>query len=151
MVDRQLFLRGGIASLALASASADAASRSHRYFDDFCTLFYRQKRVRAAFEAHVVPDYIQHSAGMAQGREAAIGALEPMFSRPTFQITPLRTLWDRNLSTVILDVQVGDAVRAIVIDIYRHAGGRIVEHWDVKAELPAGQRDGYFTGFGNQT
>ena len=153
MMDRQLFLRGGIASLALAAASAatPAASRSQRYFDDFCDLFYRQKRVRAAFEAHVVPDYIQHSAGMAQGREAAIATLEPMFSRPAFQITPLRTLWDRNLSTVILDVQVGDAVRAIVVDIYRHAGDRIVEHWDVKAELAAEQRDGYFAGFGIQT
>jgi predicted SnoaL-like aldol condensation-catalyzing enzyme len=151
MLDRQLFLKGGFASLLVAATAASAAGaadrRAQRTFDGFCELFYRQKRVRAAFEAHVVPDYIQHSAGMAQGREAAISVLEPMFSRPSFQITPLRTLWDRDLSTVILDVRVGDAVRAIVVDIYRHAHGKIVEHWDVKAELAPTQRDGYFTGF----
>lgn len=116
-------------------------------FEAFCNLFYRQKRVRAAFEALVVPDYLQHSAGMAQGREAAILALEPMFARPTFQITPLRTMWDGDLSSVILRVRVGDAVEAIVVDLFRHGSGGIVEHWDVKAELDLQQRQHFFDGF----
>jgi predicted SnoaL-like aldol condensation-catalyzing enzyme len=120
---------------------------AHTRFEAFCDLFYRQKRVRAAFEAHVVPDYIQHSTGMAQGREAAILALEPMFARPAFQITPLRTLWDGDLSSVILHVRVGDAVEAVVVDIFRHGSGGIVEHWDVKAELDLQQRQHYFDGF----
>lgn len=116
-------------------------------FEAFCNLFYRQKRVRAAFEAHVVPHYIQHSAGMAQGREAAILALEPMFARPAFQITPLRTLWDGDLSSVILRVRVGPSVEAVVVDIFRHGDGGIVEHWDVKAELAPQQQPHYFDGF----
>ncbi|MCC7461887.1 MAG: nuclear transport factor 2 family protein [Gammaproteobacteria bacterium] len=147
-ISRQAFLRGALLALLASPAAAQPLTRSQKSFEAFCDLFYRQKRVRAAFEAHVVVDYIQHSAGMAQGREAAIAVLEPMFSRPEFRITPLRTLWDRDLSSVILDVQAGDAVRAIVVDIFRHAQGKIVEHWDVKAELAPGQRDTYFSGFG---
>jgi predicted SnoaL-like aldol condensation-catalyzing enzyme len=123
-----------------------AAPDLHRRFDAFCELFYRQKRVRAAFESHVADDYIQHSAGMAQGREAAILALEPMFARANFTVTPVRTLWDGHLATVILDVRMGEVVRAIVVDIYRHDRERIVEHWDVKAEIDTARRDSYFDG-----
>jgi predicted SnoaL-like aldol condensation-catalyzing enzyme len=147
MLDRKTFLMGGLLAAGLLPArQARAASRARRDFERFCDLFYRQKRVREAFETYVAPDYIQHSAGMAQGRDAAIATLEPMFSRAGFETVPVRTFWEGNLSGVILDVRVGDAVRAIVVDFFRHAGGRIVEHWDVKAELGAEQRGGYFDG-----
>ncbi len=115
-------------------------------FAAFCDLFYRRKRVREAFESLVAPDYIQHSAGMAHGREAAILALEPLFARAHFNATPVRTLWDGNLATVILDVRVGEAVRAIVVDLYRFDQGRIVEHWEVKGEIEPGRRERYFEG-----
>jgi predicted SnoaL-like aldol condensation-catalyzing enzyme len=83
---------------------------------------------------------------MAQGRAAAIEVLAPMFARKNFHIAPLRTLSDRDLAMVILDVQVGSAVRAIVIDIYRRAHGKLVEHWDLKYEIPEAQRAAYFDG-----
>lgn len=147
-IDRKSFLlqAAAAASAMTGPAAAAAAPDLHRRFESFCDLFYRQKRVRAAFEAHVAEDYIQHSAGMAQGREAAILALEPMFGRASFTVTPIRTLWDGNLATVILDVRVGEEVRAIVVDLYRHDQGRIVEHWDVKAEIDPARRGSYFEG-----
>lgn len=148
-VDRKKFLLQAAATATLMGApKADAAQppELHRRFAEFCDLFYRRKRVREAFEAHVAPDYIQHSVGMAQGREAAIQALEPMFGRATFSVTPVRTIWDGNLATVILDVRVGDDVRAIVIDLYRHERGRIIEHWDVKAQIEPARRERYFDG-----
>jgi predicted SnoaL-like aldol condensation-catalyzing enzyme len=145
-MERTDFLKLALAAPLLLAADPVGASTVDREFAEFCGLFYRQKRVRAAFEKHVAEDYIQHSAGMAQGRAAAIATLEPMFGRETFQITPLRTLTDRDLALVILDVKVGDAVRAMVIDIYRRAGGKLVEHWDLKYEIPEAQRAGYFGG-----
>lgn len=146
-MDRKSFLAhalvaGSLAPAAVPAQTPDAGGR----FEDFCNLFYRQKQVRRAFEAHVAVDYIQHSAGMAQGREAAIQALEPMFARANFRASPVRTLWDKDLSMVILDVRVGDDVRAIVIDLYRHAAGRIIEHWDVKSEIDPERRGEYFNG-----
>ena len=148
-VDRKTFLLQAAAAATILGTSDVIAAQPpelHRRFEDFCDLFYRRKRVREAFEAHVASDYLQHSAGMAQGREAAIQALEPMFGRTNFSVTPVRTIWDGNLSTVILDVRVGDDVRAIVIDLYRHDQGRIVEHWDVKSEIEPGRRERYFDG-----
>lgn len=148
MLDRKTFLMGSVLATAVLPAEhADAASRASADFDRFCDLFYRQKKIREAFETYIAPDYIQHSAGMAQGREAAIAVLEPMFARENFQTIPVRTFRDGNLSGVILDVRVGDAVRAVVVDIYRLERGRIVEHWDVKGELAPEQRNGYFEGF----
>jgi predicted SnoaL-like aldol condensation-catalyzing enzyme len=149
-MDRSEFLNAALATplllLAGTDAPAAAATAAGRDFGDFCDLFYRQKRVREAFEKHVAEDYMQHSAGMAQGRAAAIDVLAPMFARETFHITPLRTLTDRDLAMVILDVRVGDAVRAIVVDIYRRANGKLVEHWDLKYEIPEAQRESYFGG-----
>ena len=112
----------------------------------FCDLFYRQKRVREAFETYVAPDYIQHSAGIAQGREAAIVFLTPMFARDGFTLVPVRIMLDADIATVVLDVTAG-AVRAVVIDLFRLKDGLIVEHWDVKGEMTAEVASGYFTGF----
>ncbi|MEY4761170.1 MAG: hypothetical protein RLZZ200_1026 [Pseudomonadota bacterium] len=119
---------------------------TQRRFDVFCRLFYREKRIRAAFELLVAETYIQHSPGIGQGREAAIQALEPLFGREDFTVTPVRTLWDGNLVTVVLDAQVGATVRALVVDLYRFDGDHIVEHWDVKLEIEAGRREGFFDG-----
>ena len=145
-MDRSDFLKASLL-IPLLGAGAASAAQPADGLDDFIDLFYRKKNVRAAFEKHAVPDYIQHSAGMAQGREAAITTLEPMFARDTFHIEPVRVLRGGNLIAVILDVRVGDTVRAMVVDMYRHDHGKIREHWDVKFEIPTGQGDQYFSGF----
>jgi predicted SnoaL-like aldol condensation-catalyzing enzyme len=140
-MNRSVFLQASMLVPLLLAGAAGAAAPVHREFTDFCELFYRQKRVRQAFEKYLVEDYIQHSPGMAQGRAAAIATLEPMFARADFQPTPIRVLWDRDL-----DVRTGDAMRAIVIDIFRQEQGKLVEHWDVKLALPAAQEANYFNG-----
>ncbi len=145
-MNRSEFLGAALlAPLLLASARVEAASHPQA-LDDFIDLFYRQKRVREAFDRYVATEYIQHSAGMAQGREAAIAVLEPMFARENFLIDPVRVLRSADLMAVILDVRVGDAVRAMVVDIFRHARGKILEHWDLKLDIPAAQRENYFDG-----
>jgi len=145
-MNRSEFLGAALlAPLLLAGEPAQAAPHTQA-LDDFIELFYRQKRVREAFEKYVAAEYIQHSAGMAQGREAAVAVLEPMFARENFRVAPVRVLHSAGLMAVILDVRVGDAVRTMVVDIFRHAGGKVLEHWDVKFEIPAAQRDSYFDG-----
>jgi len=145
-MDRQEFIQASMLVPLLLAGTAEAAGSQAHAFDEFIDLFYRQKRVREAFGKYVAEDYIQHSLGMAQGRDAAIEVLAPMFARENFRITPVRTLRDGQLVAVILDVQVGDAVSALVIDIFRHARGKLVEHWDVKLEIPADQRAHFFDG-----
>lgn len=143
MLDRKQFL--SLASLLpLAVASGVAQAVAPPGLEDFCTLFYRRKQVRAAFERHVVADYIQHSSGMAQGREAAITVLEPMFARPQFSATPVGTISQGALSIVMLDVRLGSDMRAAVMDIFRWENNLIREHWDLKQVLTAEQAVTYF-------
>lgn len=142
MLDRKQFLSlAGLLPLATA-VGAQAASPSS--LENFCTLFYRHKQVRAAFERYVAVDYIQHSNGIAQGREAAIAVLEPMFARPQFTVVPVSTISQGAISMVVLDVRVGTNIRAAVMDIFRWQNGLIQEHWDLKQELTTDQAVSYF-------
>ena len=103
----------------------------------FVDLFYRQKQVRAAFEAYVAEDYIQHNPEIADGRDAAIQVLEPMFSRPTFTIDVKRILVDGDIAVVHLHARSAPGERGgSVMDMFRFKNGKIVEHWDVLQDVP---------------
>lgn len=49
--------------------------------EQFVEVFYRQKKVRQAFETWVHPDYIQHKASLPDGREPVIEFLEGLLER----------------------------------------------------------------------
>lgn len=103
----------------------------------FVDLFYRQKQVRAAFEAYVTEDYIQHNPEIADGREAAILVLEPMFSKPTFMIEVKRIIVDGDIAVVHLFARSAAGERGgSVMDMFRLKNGKIVEHWDVLQSVP---------------
>jgi predicted SnoaL-like aldol condensation-catalyzing enzyme len=142
MLDRKQFL--GLAGILPWAATGAAQANAPAALEHFCSLFYRQKKVRAAFERYVAVDYIQHSNGMAQGRDAAIAVLDPMFARPHFTVTPVSTITQGALSIVMLDVRVGPDIQAAVMDIFRWQDGLIQEHWDLKQELTADQATRYF-------
>jgi len=120
-----------------AAAAPDPSDRNRAVIEDFATLFYERRDVRAAFEKHVAPDYIQHNPGIADGREAAIEALGPMFSRKGARFEVKRILVDGDLAAIHLFGQGDPATRgAAVADFYRLENGKIVEHWDVLQPMP---------------
>ncbi len=139
-ITRQTLLLAPLAACVTASGAANAPA----WLSDFVDIFYRRKDVRTAFERYVAEDYIQHSEGIGQGREAAIAALSPMFARPQFQLDPIRVMHDGSLATVFVRVAVGAEVSALVIDIFRIDQQRIVEHWDIKREIPPAEADAFF-------
>jgi predicted SnoaL-like aldol condensation-catalyzing enzyme len=120
-------------------ASNAALTRSNRAIvEKFVDLFYRQKNVREAFERYVVEDYIQHNPAIADGRAAAIKALEPMFSRAQAQFDIKRILVDGNLAAVHLHGRPSSSdAGGAVVDLFRLENGKIVEHWDVLQAMPA--------------
>ena len=93
-----------IALVALASCTAkdNETERNRVVVEDFAKLFYTERNVRAAFEKHVAPRYIQHNPGIGDGRSAAIAALEPIFSRAGAQFDVKRILVDGNLAAIHL-------------------------------------------------
>lgn len=123
---------------ALDTDPASAETRANRSIvDDFVELLYVRRAARIAFERHVAPDYIQHNPSLADGREAAIQLLEPMFSSAAFTLDVKRVLVDGNLAAVHVHARPTPDVRGgAVVDILRLDGGKIVEHWDVLQQWP---------------
>jgi len=104
---------------------------------DFIDLFYQQRKVRLAFERHVAEDYIQHNPNIRDGREAAIVALEPLFGSATASFRIHRILVDGDHAAIHLHGRRSpDVLGGAVVDLYRFAAGKIVEHWDVLQPIP---------------
>lgn len=134
---RSATLLGAVALVAACGAAPTPEERNRAVIQDFARIFYAERDVRRAFEAHVAPDYIQHNPGIADGRDAAIAALEPMFSAPGARFEVKRILVDGDHAAIHLFGQGNPATRgAAVADIYRLKDGKIVEHWDVLQPMP---------------
>ncbi len=104
---------------------------------EFADLFYRQKNVRKAFMDHVSIDYIQHNPNIPDGREVAIGMLEPKFSQPGSSFSIKRILVDGEWAAIHLHGRMdANLPGAAVVDIYRMENGKIQEHWDVLQSIP---------------
>jgi len=104
---------------------------------DFIELFYHQRKVRLAFERHVAEDYVQHNPNILDGREAAIAALEPLFGSPEASFQIHRILVDGDHAAIHLHGRRSPGVLGgAVVDLYRLAGDKIVEHWDVLQPIP---------------
>jgi predicted SnoaL-like aldol condensation-catalyzing enzyme len=116
---------------------AALTERNRAVVEDFVDLFYRQRAVRLAFERHVVADYAQHNPNIADGREAAVVALEPKFSAPGFNADVKLVLVDGDYAAIHIHARSAPDERGgAVADLYRLADGRIVEHWDVLQPVP---------------
>lgn len=114
------------------------SSEIRETFGHFVQLMYVERRVREAFRLYVSASYIQHNPNLPDGPDAAIEALEPMFNRPGFEIEIKQFLVDGNLAALLLHARpTPDSRGGAVFDLYRFADGKIVEHWDIKQDIPA--------------
>lgn len=130
--------RTALTTLALALlGNAPPAPDNRAIVTDFARLFYTERNVKKAFETYVVPDYIQHNPGVADGRDAAIALLTPMFSDPKRSFEIRKILVDGDLAAIHIFAKPDPTARgAAVADFYRLKDGRIVEHWDVIQPIP---------------
>ena len=104
-----------------AKATAAETASNRKVVTAFFDLFYNQKKVRQAFETYVVPDYIQHNPLAADGRDAAISALEPFFkSAPGLSYEIKRIVVDGDLAAVHSLIKFSPQDRGMaVVDIVR--------------------------------
>lgn len=131
----------------LACVNADASGKSkcaadtsanRQAIEKFVDLFYRQKKVREAFETYVVPDYVQHNPAATDGRDAAIKLLEPMLAAyPELKVDVLRIVVDGEIAVVHSRALLSPTQPAVsTFDMFRMKNGKIVEHWDVMQSVP---------------
>lgn len=106
--------------------------------NQFIDLFYRQKKVRQAFESWVHPDYIQHKANLPNGRGAAIKFLENLLERfPGRIFTIHRVIGSGDMVAVHYHSQATPRdLGFAVVDIFRVENCLMVEHWDVVQAVP---------------
>lgn len=103
----------------------------------FADLFYRQKKVRTAFERYVATDYIQHNPSFPDGREGPIAGLEKLFG-PQAVLDVKRIVVEGDYAVLHILARLNPTERGLaVVDIYRMSKGKIVEHWDVVQPIPA--------------
>lgn len=135
----------GVAALALAGVAAPAAAQgaacaltAKQVVERFIPLFYEQRDVRTAFMTWVAEDYIQHNPVAKDGRDNAIAALEPFFkAMPEMRYTVARVVAEGDLVVVHNKLQMNAQDRgSAVVDIFRVANCKIVEHWDVMQAIP---------------
>ena len=86
----------------MSSPQASLTERNRATITAFAEQLYAKKDARGAFERFVAPDYIQHNPGIADGREAAVTALAPMFARPGSRFDVKRIIVDGDLAMIHL-------------------------------------------------
>lgn len=116
--------------------STAAVAANKKVVVDFYRTVFIEKKVREGFERYVAPDYIEHSPHVRPGRDAILKALSQRVTRESIADIK-RVIAEGDL--VVLHVHarnnLQDRGRAVV-EIFRVAHGRIVEHWDVVQPVP---------------
>lgn len=123
---------------AAPAAAEDCALTPRQVVERFAATFYGERKVREAFTDWVKPDYIQHNPLAADGRDAAIAALEPFFAgQPEMRYEVKRIIAEGDLVAVHNHMKLTPADRGFaVVDIFRIEGCSIAEHWDVAQAVP---------------
>ena len=102
----------------------------------------------ACVDRFFAPDYIQHSPMAASGAQGLKDFLDWARARSPDAEHRIKRLFvdgDYVIAHVHVIIKPGDRGNAVV-DIFRLAGGKIAEHWDVEQEVPvqAGNDNGMF-------
>ena len=113
-------------------------ARNRAAFLDFVRLYYRERKVREAFDRYVAADYQQHNPHITDGREAAVAWLLKMTTGSTVRMDIRRITVDGDYAVVHLHASQGPADPGhVIMNLFRLRDGIIQEHWDVTQAVPA--------------
>ncbi|OOQ88915.1 hypothetical protein PEBR_09818 [Penicillium brasilianum] len=100
----------------------------------FASIFYVEKDVESAFDQYVAKYYVQHNPGIADGRDAAVEALTPLFSEKENYFQIARVMVGPEYTTIHIKA-LTEGQASNVFDVYRTIGSCIIEHWDCLEEI----------------
>lgn len=136
MIVAGVLLAGGMT----LNAQADTASDNKAMVLAFMKMLFVDHKVDQAIDTYVDPDYIQHNPMAATGSEAIRTFFKGFYTNaPGATIEIKRVLADGDLVAVHYKANFTgkpDDRGLAVVDIFRIANGKIVEHWDVGQPVP---------------
>jgi predicted SnoaL-like aldol condensation-catalyzing enzyme len=105
---------------------------------DFGELAFNHRQPERAAAKYLAPDYRQHSPMATDGAPAFIAFVKSITaSHPDLRFEFKRFIAEGDLVVVHSHfVPASGARGSAVVDIFRLADGKIVEHWDVSQEVP---------------
>ena len=128
----------GCATSGLLIDAEEARTNTHTVLAFEETVFNKH-RVRDGFDRYVGAQFTQHSAMLPDDRDATITALSHLLTSeyPASRKIVERTVAQGDLVAVQVfwDQKPGETRGVAMVDIFRLAGGKIVEHWNVAQNL----------------
>ncbi len=133
-------LAAGAIMLCLGAAPAALAADQtpKEIVTDFYRMVFEQHKVQEGFDTYVGLPYTQHNPNVPDGPEATIKFLSGRFEKnPQATNTMVRVIADGDLVAVHVHSTLNPQDRGnAIVDIFRVANGKIVEHWDVIQPVP---------------
>lgn len=130
----------GVALIAMLMAPAAAAPKSDEAIvRDFYHMLVDERDVAGAFAKHIAPDYVEHSGDVPDGTiPANIKYMTELLAKsPQGRVEVLRSGAAKGLVFLHARFTPAPGARPVaIVEIFRVARGRIVEHWDVIAPVP---------------
>jgi predicted SnoaL-like aldol condensation-catalyzing enzyme len=128
--------------LTVASATSYCPSRPANnteqisIFHQFVQKFYLDKNIKAAFDDHFSPQWIEHSPDAPPGTlDQTISALTSLAAISNFTI--IHAGFYNNTGYVHLRQDTNGTAPVAIADIFGFNGSCVVEHWDITQARPA--------------
>lgn len=104
----------------------------------FYEMTFVDHKAKEAAEKYLDPDYIQHNPNVPTGRQPFIDFFVPFFAKnPEARSEIKRIAADGDLVFLHVHSKLKKTERGnAIVDIFRVANGKIVEHWDVIQPVP---------------
>ena len=131
-----------VCAMAISSPSVQAQAvpqnANERTVIDFYNLAFNEHKPAEAAQRYIGATYIQHNPLVPNGAAPFVGYFSGFFkTHPAAALDMVRVISEGDLVVVHSKFTTGPEDRGqAIVDIFRLADGKIVEHWDVIQPIP---------------
>lgn len=120
-------------------AQIQQAEHNKKLVTDFYNGVFQKHQVKAYADQYIGTEYIQHNPHVPNGKAPFVNYFSQYFKdHPQAKSVIKRAAADGDLVYLHVHSQQNPQDRGVaIVDIFRVKEGKIVEHWDVKQEIPA--------------